>query len=79
MNKQHFNRSLEVSKSTIEKKNGFPKDHWTLKTGSFDDPTPATQVQPLPLEGPKSLGFTKKNIPDSSGFDPNLGVLSDLF
>ena len=34
----------------------YPKDHWTLKTGYFEDPTPATQVQNLPLEGPRSLG-----------------------
>ena len=33
-----------------------PKDHWTLKTGFFEDPTPAIQVQTLPLEGPRSLG-----------------------
>ena len=32
-----------------------PKDHWTLKTGYFEDPTPAIQVQTLPLEGPRSL------------------------
>ena len=35
----------------------FPKDHWTLKTGYFEDPNPAIQVQTLPLEGPRSLGF----------------------
>ena len=40
----------------------FPKDHWTLKTGYFEDPNPAIQVQTLPLEGPRSLGFTKKQI-----------------
>ena len=34
----------------------YPKDHWTLKTGYFEDPTPAIQVQILPLEGPRSLG-----------------------
>ena len=34
----------------------YPKDHWTLKTGYFEDPTPAIQVQTLPLEGPRSLG-----------------------
>ena len=34
-----------------------PKDHWTLKTGYFEDATPAIQVLgPLPLEGPRSLG-----------------------
>ena len=33
-----------------------PKDHWTLKTGYFEDPTPSIQVQTLPLEGPRSLG-----------------------
>ena len=33
-----------------------PKDHWTLKTGYFEDPTPAIQVQTLQLEGPRSLG-----------------------
>ena len=37
-----------------------PKDHWTLKTGFFEDPTPAIQVQTLPLEGPRSLGNMKK-------------------
>ena len=36
--------------------NMHPKDHWTLKTGYFEDPTPAIQVQTLPLEGPRSLG-----------------------
>ena len=35
----------------------LPKDHWTLKTGYFEDPTPAIQVQTLPLEGPRSLGL----------------------
>ena len=35
----------------------LPKDHWTLKTGHFEDPTPAIQVQTLPLEGPRSLGL----------------------
>ena len=35
-----------------------PKDHWTLKTGYFEDQnTPAIQVQTLPLEGPRSLGW----------------------
>ena len=34
-----------------------PKDHWTLKTGYFEDPTPAIQVQ----TGPRSLGQQKKN------------------
>ena len=33
----------------------LPKDHWTLKTGYFEDPNPAIQVQTLPLEGPRSL------------------------
>ena len=33
-----------------------PKDHWTLETGYFEDPTPAIQVQTLPLEGPRSFG-----------------------
>ena len=36
-----------------------PKDHWTLKTSYFEDPTPAIQVQTLPLEGPRSLGESK--------------------
>ena len=36
---------------------GCPKDHWTLKTGYFEDPTPVIQVQTLPLEGPRSLGW----------------------
>ena len=35
----------------------YPKDHWTLKTGYFEDPTPAIQVQTLPLEGPRALGY----------------------
>ena len=35
----------------------IPKDHWTLKTGYFEDLTPAIQVQSLPLEGPRSLGI----------------------
>ena len=35
----------------------YPKDHWTLKTGYFEDPTPSIQVQTLPLEGPRSLGW----------------------
>ena len=26
---------------------GHPKDHWTLKPGYFEDPTPAIQVQTL--------------------------------
>ena len=39
-----------------------PKDHWTLKTGYFEDPTPAIQVQTLPLEGPRSLGLTLKTM-----------------
>ena len=33
-----------------------PKDHWTLKSAYFEDPTPVIQVQTLPLEGPRSLG-----------------------
>ena len=40
-----------------------PKDHWTLKTGCFEDPTPAIQVQTLPLEGPRSLGKYIKTKP----------------
>ena len=42
----------------------FCKDDWTLKTGYFEDPNPAIQVQALPLEGPRSLGslwYTKSN------------------
>ena len=38
----------------------LPKDHWTLKTGYFEDPTPAIQVQTLPLEGPMILGASEK-------------------
>ena len=52
--------------------NGFPfypKDHWTLKTGYFEDPNPAIQVQTLPLEGPRSLGYVisriANNIPET--------------
>ena len=41
----------------IDGKKRGPKDHWTLKTGCFEDPTTtAIQVQTLPLEGPRSLG-----------------------
>ena len=46
-----------------------PKDHWTLKTGYFEDPDPAIQVQTLPLEGPRSLGcfiFGTKKYPKRS-------------
>ena len=43
-----------------------PKDHWTLKTSYFEDPTPAIQVQTLPLEGPRSLG--KDNFPVKQSF-----------
>ena len=39
-----------------------PKDHWTLKIGYFEAPTPAIQVQTLPLEGPRSLGQKKKSV-----------------
>ena len=44
-----------------------PKDHWTLKTGYFEDPTLQIQVQTLPLEGPRSLGQVNMqyvNMPD---------------
>ena len=34
----------------------YPNDHWNLKTGYFEDPSPAIQVQTLRLEGPRSLG-----------------------
>ena len=34
-----------------------PKDHWTLKTGYLEDPTPAIQAQTLPLQGLRSLGW----------------------
>ncbi len=40
----------------------LPKDHWTLKTSYFEDPTPAIQVQTLPLEGPRSLGLVVSKI-----------------
>ena len=53
-----------------------PKDHWTLKTGYFEDPTPAIQVQTLPLEGPRSLGqYTKLTHLKGNTFL----VLSSLF
>ena len=49
------NKAQTQTKTRVIK--GFhPKDHWTLKTGYFEDPTPAIQVQTLPLEGPRSLG-----------------------
>ena len=49
----------------------IPKDHWTLKTGYFEDPNPAIQVQTLPLEGPRSLGMFKRNETSFLGL-PNL-------
>ena len=49
--KREENNKKKVSKFS------FPKDHWTLKTGYFEDPTSAIQVQTLPLEGPRSLGL----------------------
>ena len=45
-----------------QSKKCHPKDHWTLKTGFFEDPTPAIQVQTLPLEGPRFLGQYFCNI-----------------
>ena len=48
-----------------------PKDHWTLKTGYFEDPIPAIQIQTLPLEGPRSLGGRKST--DVSIFEDYLG------
>ncbi len=48
------------------------KDHWTLKTGYFEDPTPAMQVQNLPLEGPRSLG-KGVSLQRSSSFCPRPG------
>ena len=47
---------LFLQGSPPQKKRKRPKDHWTLKTGYFEDPTPAIQVQTLPLEGPRCLG-----------------------
>ena len=48
---------VEKSKRNQKHKNiHHPQDHWTLKTVYFEDPTPAIQVQTLPLEGPRSLG-----------------------
>ena len=32
-----------------------PQESWPLKDGYFEDPTPAIQVQALPLEGPRIL------------------------
>ena len=49
-----------VSRTHFDILTGFlsiPKDHWTLTTGYFEDPTPAIQVQNLSLEGPRSLGM----------------------
>ena len=54
----HLSISLKfvsAPKKMSLKKSSVPKDHWTLKTGYFEDPTPAIQVQTLPLEGPRSL------------------------
>ena len=38
-----------------------PKDHWNFKTGFFEDPIPAIQVQTLPLAGPRSFGHDGRN------------------
>ena len=49
----------------------FFKDHWTLKTGYFEDPTLAIQVQTLPLEGPRSLAKPSKS--KSTKLNPMVG------
>ena len=64
-------------KRKVPKINGFfycPKDHWTLKTGYFEDHTPAIQVQTLPLEGPRSLGWGVISLTLSAGefFGPRI-------
>ena len=55
-----FNERNGTFESKIQMDLCLPKDHWTLKTGYFEDPTPAIQVQTLPLEGPRSLGPIQK-------------------
>ena len=52
----YLSKFVSAPKKMSLKKSSVPKDHWTLKTGYFEDPTPAIQVQTLPLEGPRSLG-----------------------
>ena len=53
-----------------------PKDHWTLKTGYFEDPTPARQVQTLSLEGPRSLGWEEtKLMLQKSGYSNQLRLV----
>ena len=60
LDEQHVTCTVFFLKKTALQKTMFelfnPKDHWTLKTGNFEDPNPAIQVQTLPLEGPRSLG-----------------------
>ena len=53
-----FHENLQLSS---KKKSHDRVHHWTLKTGYFEDPTPAIQVQTLPLEGPRSLGCCEEN------------------
>ena len=55
----------------------LPKDHWTLKTGYFEDLTPAIQVQTLPLEGSSSLGLENCCILNLKIY-PILGKENDL-
>ncbi len=58
----HLQRTLTVNWNYLklnepkDESTYCPKDHWTLKNCYFEDPTPAIQVQSLPLEGPRSLG-----------------------
>ena len=59
-----FNERNGTFESKIQMYLCLPKDHWTLKTGYFEDPTPAIQVQTLPLEGPRSLGPIQKKERD---------------
>ncbi len=50
--------SMFIPVNSLESHNlNYPKDHWTLKTGNFEDLIPAMQVQTLPFEGPRSLGY----------------------
>ena len=54
----------------------LPKDHWTLKTGYFEDPTPAIQVQTLPLEGPMILGASEKKTTKKRNGSLSLSIVT---
>ena len=62
-----------------------PKDHWTLKTGYFEDQNTPGVLQvhrPLPLEGPRTLGeieLKKGSLLPPCFFPPSLSAFKSLF